>query len=90
MNVLELIREKRTYLSNIVRRDANWVGHYLRRNCSLRDTIEGNMGEVKGMEREVWFRSGISQYRPPLHLDAELQVDINPRFEASSIKPMLL
>ena len=51
MNVLELIREKRTYLSNIVRRDANWVGHYLRRNCSLRDTIEGNMGEVKGMER---------------------------------------
>ena len=33
--VLERIGEKRTFLNNILRRKANWIGHILRRNCLL-------------------------------------------------------
>ena len=49
--VLERIGEKRTLLSNILRRKANWIGHILRRNCLLHDAIEGQMTEVKGVGR---------------------------------------
>ena len=44
-DVTESIGEKRTLLNN---RKTNWVGHILRRNCLLHDTIEGQMAEVKG------------------------------------------
>ena len=40
--VLDRIGEKRTLL----RRKANVIGHNLRRNCLLRDEIEGQMTEV--------------------------------------------
>jgi hypothetical protein len=43
--VLDLIGEKRALLNNILRRKANWIGHILRRNCLLHDTIEGQMME---------------------------------------------
>ena len=49
--VLERIGEKRTLLNNILCRKANWIGHILRRNCLLRDVIEGQMTEVKGVGR---------------------------------------
>ena len=49
--VLERIGEKRTLLNNIVRRKASGIGHILRINCLLRDTIEGQMTEVKGVRR---------------------------------------
>jgi hypothetical protein len=49
--VLERIGEKRTLLNNILRRKANWMGHILRRNCLLHDSIEGPMTEVKGVGR---------------------------------------
>ena len=29
----------------------NWIGHILRRNCLLHDTIEGQMTEVRGVGR---------------------------------------
>ena len=32
---LERIGEKRTILNNILRRQANWIGHILRRNLPL-------------------------------------------------------
>jgi len=49
--VLDRIGEKRTFLNNILRRKANWIGHILRRNCLLHDAIEGQMMEVKGVGR---------------------------------------
>ena len=48
--VLERIGEKRILLNNIPRRKANCIGHILRRNC-LRDAIEGQKTEVKGVGR---------------------------------------
>ena len=40
-----------TLLNNILRRKANWIGHLQRRNCLLRDAIEEQMTEVKGVRR---------------------------------------
>jgi hypothetical protein len=48
---LERIGEKRTLLNNILRRKAIWIGHILRRNCLIRDAIEGQMTELKGVGR---------------------------------------
>ena len=49
--VVKHIGEKRTHLNNILRRKVKWIGHILRRNCLLRDVIEGHMNEVKGVGR---------------------------------------
>ena len=49
--VLGRIGEKSTLLNNILRRKANWIGHILRRNCLLHDTIQGKMTKVKGVGR---------------------------------------
>ena len=49
--VPERIGKKRTLLNNILRRKANRIGHILKINCLLHDTIEGQMTEVKGVER---------------------------------------
>ena len=37
--VLERIGEKRTFLNNILHRNANWIGHILRRTCLLHVAI---------------------------------------------------
>ena len=47
--VLVRMGGKRTLISNILHRKANWIGHILRRNCLLHDAIEGQMTEVKGV-----------------------------------------
>ena len=39
--VLERIGEKSTLLNDILPRQANWIGHILRRNYLLHDPIEG-------------------------------------------------
>ena len=49
--VLDRIGDKRTPINNILRRKANWIGHFLRRNCILHDGIEGQMTEVKGVRK---------------------------------------
>jgi hypothetical protein len=49
--VLDRIGEKRTLFNNILRRKANWIGHILRRNFLLHDTIEEPMTLVKGVGR---------------------------------------
>ena len=49
--VLERIGEKRTLQNNILNRKVNWIGHILRINCLLHDTIEGQMTVVKGVGR---------------------------------------
>ena len=48
--VVERIGEKKTFV-NIIHRKANWIGHTLRRNCLLHVSIEGEMTEMKGVER---------------------------------------
>ena len=47
----ECVEEKRTLLSNILYRKANWINHILRRNCLLHDAVEGQMTEVNGVGR---------------------------------------
>jgi hypothetical protein len=49
--VLGRIGEKRTLLNSILRRNANCIDHILRRNVLLHDAIEGQMTEVKGVDR---------------------------------------
>ena len=50
--VLLRVNEKRNILHEITERKAKWIGHILRRNCFLKQAIEGN---IKG-EMEVTRR----------------------------------
>jgi hypothetical protein len=43
--VLFRVKEQRNILYEISKRKANWIGHILRRNCLLRQVIEG---KIKG------------------------------------------
>jgi hypothetical protein len=52
--VLLRVNEQRNILHEIRKRKANWIGHILRRNCLLKQVIEG---KVKG-EMEVTGRRG--------------------------------
>ena len=47
--VLLRVNEQRIILHEIRKRKANWIGHILRRNCILKQVIEG---KIKG-EMEV-------------------------------------
>ena len=45
--VLLRVNEQRNILREIRKRKANWIGHVLRRNCLLKQIIEGKIkGEV--------------------------------------------
>ena len=52
--VLLRVEEQRKILHEIKKRKANWFGHILRRNCLLKQIIEG---KIKG-EMEVTRRRG--------------------------------
>ena len=52
--VLLRVNEQRNILHEIRKRKANWIGHTLRRNCLLKQVIEG---KIKG-EVEVTRRRG--------------------------------
>ena len=52
--VLLRVNEQRNILHQIRTRKANWIGHILRRNCLLKQVIEG---KIKG-EMEVIRRRG--------------------------------
>ena len=52
--VLLRVNEQRNILHEIRKRKVNWVGHILRRNCLLKQVIEG---KIKG-EMEVARRRG--------------------------------
>jgi hypothetical protein len=52
--VLLRVKEQRNNLHEISKRKANWISHILRRNCLLRQIIEGNIKggiEVTGRRR---------------------------------------
>ena len=52
--VLLRVNEQRNILHEIRKRKANWIGHILRRNCLLKQVIEG---KIKG-DMEVTRRRG--------------------------------
>jgi hypothetical protein len=43
--VLQRAKEERNILHTVNRRKANWIGHVLRRNCLLKQVIEGKVAE---------------------------------------------
>ena len=48
------VNEKRNILLEIRKRKANWIGHFLRRNCLLKQNIEGKIkGEMEMTRRRV-------------------------------------
>ena len=52
--MLLTVNEQRNILHEIIKRKANWIGHILRRNCLLKQVIEG---KIKG-QIEVTRRKG--------------------------------
>ena len=51
--VLEKVGEGKAMLELIKKRKRNWLGHWLRRNCLLKDALEGlvNGKKVRGRRR---------------------------------------
>jgi hypothetical protein len=49
--VLDRTGEKNILINSILRRNANWIGHILRRSLLLHDAIEGQTTRVKGVGR---------------------------------------
>jgi hypothetical protein len=47
--VLLRVKEQRNILHDVSKRQANWIGHILRRNCLLQQVIEGNIKEEIGV-----------------------------------------
>jgi len=43
--VLLRVDEQRNIIHEIIKRKANWIGHILRRNCLLKQVIEGKIKE---------------------------------------------
>jgi hypothetical protein len=54
---LHRVQEKKNILHTIKRRKVNWIGHILRRNCLLKQFIEGKIQERivgrEGVEEDV-------------------------------------
>ena len=50
--ILVHVGEKKTLLNNILHTKASWIGHVLRRNYFLHDTIEGQMTEECSFEKQ--------------------------------------
>jgi hypothetical protein len=72
--VLLRVNEQRNILHEIIKRKANWTGRVLRRNCPLKQVIEG---KIKG-EMEVTRRRG--------RIGSKLLDDLNDRRGYSHFK----
>ena len=48
------VNEQRNILQEIRKRKANWIGHILRRNCLLKQVIEGKMKGEMEVARRRW------------------------------------
>jgi len=52
--VLFRVKEQRNILHEIRKRKANWIGHILRRNCLLKQVIEGKIkGQVTRRRKKL-------------------------------------
>jgi hypothetical protein len=74
--VLLRVKEQRNILHEINKRKANWIGHILRRNCLLRQVIEGKINggiEVTGRRgrRREKLLDDLKERRGYLHLKEE-------------------
>ena len=74
--VLLRVSEQRNILREIRKRKANWIGHILRRNCLLKQGIEGKIkGEMdvtrrRGRRRKMLL-DGLKDRRGYCHLKEE-------------------
>ena len=73
--MLLTVNEQRNILHEIRKRKANWIGHILRRNCLLKQVIEGKikgemevtgrrkklLDDLRGQERILSFEGGSSR-----------------------------
>ena len=56
--MIERAKEERNNLHAIKRRNDNWIGHILRRNCLLKHVIEGKIkGRIEVTRRQVRRRN---------------------------------
>ena len=52
-DVLLRVNEQRNILHEIRKRKANWIGHILRRNCLLKQVIEGKIKGIDGSDKKM-------------------------------------
>ena len=71
-DVLLRVNEKRSILHEIRKRKANWIGHILRRNCLLKQVIEGTIkGEMEVARRCKKLLDDLKDRREYSHLKEE-------------------
>ena len=70
--VLLSVNEQRNILHEIRKRKANWIGHILRRNCLLKQVIEGKIkGEMEVARRRKKLLDDLKDSRGYSHLKEE-------------------
>ena len=66
------VNEQRNILHEIRKRKANWIGHILRRNCLLKQVIEGKIkGELEVTRRRKKLLDDLKDKRGYSHLKEE-------------------
>ena len=66
------VNEQKVILHEIRKRKANWIGHILRRNCLLKQVIEGKMkGEMEVTRRRKKLLNDLKDQRGYSHLNEE-------------------
>ena len=67
-----LVNEQRNILHEIRKRKANWIGHILRRNCLLKQLIEGKKkGEIELARRRKKLLDDLKDRKRYSHLKEE-------------------
>ena len=56
--VLHRVKEERNIILTVKRREANWIGHILCKNCLLKHIIEGKAGGIEVTARRGRRRNG--------------------------------
>ena len=70
--VLLTVNEQRNILHEIRKRKANWIDHILRRNCLLKQAIEGKIkGEMEVTRRRKKLLGDLKDRRGYSHLKEE-------------------
>ena len=70
--VLLRVNEQRNTLHEIRKQKANWIGHILRRNCLLKQVIEGKIkGEIEVTRRRKKLLDDLKDRRGYYHLKEE-------------------
>jgi hypothetical protein len=56
--VLHRVKKERNILNRVNRREVNWIGHFLRRNCFLKHITEGKIEGRTGVIGKTRKRAG--------------------------------